>query len=212
MHNTKMITCSPKLNTIYESEFKKFGDTFKGMGWKRSKDQIKRFKEFSKIFTIDNKMKILDLGCGTSHFYEFLKKNRIKKFNYTGIDISQEFINISKKKFPKNKYFCVDIINTKKKFSFDYTIINGIFTQKGNLSEKQMYQFFVKFIKKAFSFTNKGLAFNTLSPLSNQTNSQNFYLSFDKLEKFLKLSNFNNFLINHTYNKYEYIIYIFKKN
>ena len=69
-----MIKNSPKLNTIYETEFKKFGDTFRGMGWKRSKDQINRFKEFSKIFNINNNIKILDLGCGTSHFYEFLKK------------------------------------------------------------------------------------------------------------------------------------------
>ena len=110
-----MIKYSPKLNAIYEAEFKKFGDTFKGMGWKRSKDQIKRFKEFSKIFAIDNNAKILDLGCGTSHFYEFLNKNKIYKLNYTGIDISKNFIEISKKKFPKNRYFCVDILNTKKK-------------------------------------------------------------------------------------------------
>jgi SAM-dependent methyltransferase len=207
-----MIKYSPKLNTIYEAEFSKFGDNFKGMGWKRSKDQIRRFKEFSKIFANKNKAKILDLGCGTSHFYEFLNKNKINNLNYTGIDISKEFIDISKKKFPKNKYFYVDILNTKKKFRFDYTIINGIFTQKGNLSKKQMYHFFIKFIKKAFSFTNKGLAFNTLSPMSDRANNKNFYLSFEKLEKFLKLSNINNFYINHTYNKYEYIVYIFKKN
>ena len=58
----------------------------------------------------------------------------------------------------------------------------------------------------------KGLAFNTLSPMSDRANNKNFYLSFEKLEKFLKLSNINNFYINHTYNKYEYIVYIFKKN
>ena len=75
-----------------------------------------------------------------------------------------------------------------------------------------MYEFFVKFIKKAFNFTKKGLAFNTLSPMCNLKNNQNFYLSFDKLEKLLKLTNSGNFLINHSYNKYEYIVYIFKKN
>ena len=69
-------------------------------------------------------------------------------------------------KFPKNKYFCIDIINTTKKLKFDYTIINGIFTQKGNLSEKQCMNF-CKIYKKAFNFTKKGLAFNTLSPMCN---------------------------------------------
>jgi hypothetical protein len=78
-----MINYSPHLNTIYEKEFNKFGDTFKGMGWKRSKDQIKRFKEFSKIFINDKKIKkIIDLGCGTSHFYTFLKKKNKKIYIY----------------------------------------------------------------------------------------------------------------------------------
>ena len=207
-----MINSSPNLNIIYEKEFVKFGDTFKGMGWKRSKDQIKRFKEFSKIFINDkNIKKIFDLGCGTSHFYSFLKKNKIKKFKYIGIDISKKFIEISKKKFPRNKYFYTDIINTRKKLNCDYAILNGIFTQKGNLTEKEMYFFFKKFIKKALKFTKKGLAFNTLSPICDWKNKKNFYLSFIQLEKFLK-SIKQSFLINHTYNKYEYIVYIFKKN
>ena len=208
-----MIKNSPKLNTIYENEFKKFGDTYKGMGWKKPKDQLKRFHEFSKIFSKDiNKKKIIDLGCGTSHYYKFLKKINMNNFEYIGIDISKQFIDISKNKFPDNEYYCIDILKTKKKFKSDYIIINGIFTQKGNMPEKQMYKFFTKFLEKSLSFAKKGLAFNTLSPMSNWKNKKNYYLSFDKLVKFLKLSNENNFLINHTYNKYEYIVYIFKKN
>jgi hypothetical protein len=208
-----MIKHSPKLNTIYEAKFEKFGDTFEGMGWKKPDEQIRRFKEFSKIFINDNSTKrIVDLGCGTSHFYKFLKKKKFKKFYYTGIDISKKFISISKKKFPNNNYFCIDILNTKKKITCDYAILNGIFTQRGNLTEKQMYKFLIYFIKKTLNFTKKGLAFNTLSPMSEWKKKKNFYLGFNKLEKFLKLINNNNFLINHTYNKYEYIVYIFKKN
>jgi len=204
---------SPNLNKIYEKEFEKFGDTFQGMGWKKPDEQMRRFKEFSKIFVNDNSLKrIIDLGCGTSHFYEFLKKKGLKNFYYTGIDISKKFISISKKKFPNNSYFCLDILNTKKKFTCDYTILNGIFTQRGNFTEKRMYRFLINFITKALNFTKKGLAFNTLSPMSDWKNKKNFYLNFNKLEKFFKLTNINNFLVNHTYNKYEYIVYIFKKN
>jgi SAM-dependent methyltransferase len=202
---------SLKLHKIYEKTLNQFGDNFKGMGWNNKKQLLCRYQVMSSIFINDKKKKtILDLGCGTSLFYEFLKKKKIKKFKYIGIDTSQIMVNISKKKFPLNKYYCVDILNQKKLPTVDYTIINGIFTQKNLYSNKEMLNFFEKFISKAYNITRKSLAFNSLSELSDWKNKKNFYLAFNQIKKIIKNKFKKKFILDHSYNQNEYTFFIIK--
>ena len=84
------------------------GDTAKGMDWPNEEQNQKRFKIMSELFLSKPashkiKIKILDFGCGTSHFFEYLKEKEIaNKILYTGIDINKAAIEISKQKFPIN--------------------------------------------------------------------------------------------------------------
>ena len=119
-------------------------------------------------------------------------------------------VNISKKKFPLNKYYCVDILNQKKLPTVDYTIINGIFTQKNLYSNKEMLNFFEKFISKAYNITRKSLAFNSLSELSDWKNKKNFYLAFNQIKKIIKNKFKKKFILDHSYNQNEYTFFIIK--
>ena len=66
---------SPKeLKDIYENDLKSHGISFKGV-WNDSKAAKKRYEIMADIFLKDkSKKKIIDFGCGLSHFYDFLKK------------------------------------------------------------------------------------------------------------------------------------------
>lgn len=51
---------------------------------------------------------VLDAGCGSGRLYEFLAKSKI---SYTGIDSSQELINIAKTNYPSANFVIGDILN-----------------------------------------------------------------------------------------------------
>ena len=202
-----------KIKTIYENDLIKYGDNHKGVGWKRKSEAQTRYEIMLDLFSNDNKKKIIiDFGCGLSHFYTFLKKKRFKNFKYIGLDISEKMIEISKKKYPNNQYFCLDIINDHFKVPYvDYTVINGLFTQKGNCNNAQMNNFLKKILFKVFKFTKKGVALNLMSPIVDWKNKGNFYpdtkLVFNIIKNLSK-----KFVIRHDYGLFEYTIYIYKKN
>lgn len=63
-------------------------------------DQTRRlpWKEFSLFLPYLKKgMRVLDLGCGNGRFYEYIQKREI---DYTGIDHSEEFIQIARSRYP----------------------------------------------------------------------------------------------------------------
>lgn len=197
----------------YESCLKKYGDTHLGVDWPRSEEVETRYKVMLEVIK-DNKskkIKLLDFGCGTSGLYEYIKKNKLNYINYSGLDLSEKFIKVSKAKFPNKKYYCLDVLTDDKKLpGFDYIVINGVFTQKRNLSFKEMLSFFKKMITKIFPKAKKGIAFNIMSKQVDWQKRGSFHLSFDLLAEFLSEKISRNFVIRHDYGLYEYTTYVYK--
>lgn len=71
---------------------------------------------------LKNNLQILEVGCGTGRYFEFLKKlSKSTKFRYTGIDIkNRNFVKT------KNKYFYLDSANNVDIY---LEKINFLFTQ-----------------------------------------------------------------------------------
>lgn len=200
------------LKEIYEKSLKKFGDNHQSVGWKNKNEALLRYKVMSDLFKNDySKKTILDVGCGLSHYFLFLKKKRIHNFRYIGLDVSEQMINLSKKKYPDNIYLLGDVLNCNINFlKYDYATLNGLFTQKLNYSDKIMFYFFKKVIKKIFFLSKKGLAFNLLTPFPDWKKDVNYYPSFDKIIKFISKNLSNKFYINHNYKLFEYTVYVYK--
>ena len=74
-----------------------------------------------------------------------------------------------------------------------------------------MFKFLKKILKISYAKANKGIAFNVMSELVEWKNKGNFYLSIEKITKFINQYLSNSFIINHQYGLYEYTIFIYKK-
>ena len=100
----------------------------------------------------------------------------------------KKFFDCCIKKFYNNTFYNIDILkdNINILTEFDYIILNGVFTEKRNLSDLEMFEFLSNILKIISKKTKIGLYFNILSPIVDFKRDDLFYLSFDKLGFFLR--------------------------
>jgi len=205
-----------ELKLHYEDCLEQFGDTHLGVDWPKLEDVKKRYQVMLEIikyspFQSKDKISLLDFGCGASHFYEYLLKNKIYTIEYSGLDISQKFIDLSKNKFPGTQYYCIDILDDNAEIpNFDYIILNGVFTEKRGLTYEEMYSYFKKVIIKLYNKTDRGIAFNVMSKHVDWERDDLFHVPFDFLADFLMKKLSRNFVFRNDYGLYEYTTYIYK--
>ena len=196
----------------YEKCLEKHGDTHLGVDWPRLKDVQTRYRVMLDIIRpARGTVKLLDFGCGASHLYEYMKKERCSGVEYLGLDLSSASVSLSKKKYPRNRYFCLDILKEPKKLPvFDYAVMNGVYTQKRDLSQAEMFTLLKKQVRILFSRARRGVAFNVMSGQVDWKRKEAFHLDFDDLASFLSQEVSRNFTFRHDYGLYEFTAYIYK--
>lgn len=196
----------------YKNCLNKFGDSCLGMDWPNEKDATLRHKIMLDLIREKNKKNtLLDFGCGTSQCYEYIQKNKVDYVYYSGLDISPEHIKIAELKFPLIKYYCIDVLSGNITLpTFDYIIMNGVFTEKILMTFQEMFNYFSALIRIMFNFVEIGIAFNVMSKQVDWEREDLFHLSFDDLANFLKKDISKNFIFRNDYGLYEYTTYVYK--
>lgn len=197
----------------YEKSFKKHGNNFKGMNWPSRKSQYLRFEELIKIEDLTSKT-IHDVGCGNGEFLKFLNKKKIKFKFFFGSDISNIIINQSQKNFKnyKNvKFQCLDILKNRRIKNYDYVFASGIFNIKNHIDKKIWKKHVFLIIKNLYEISKKGCSFNIMTPFTTYREKKIYYQSIDELVKYLRNYVSKNIIINHSYDLWEYTVYIYKE-
>jgi SAM-dependent methyltransferase len=204
-----------KIIEHYENCLEKHGDTHLGVDWPKLHDVDKRYKIMLDIIRLNeenNVVSLLDFGCGTAHLLEYIKKNKYEKILYSGLDISQKFIDLAKIKYPDNSFYCIDIFDSAAEIpNFDYTVMNGVFTEKRELSFDEMWDYFTKMIAIVYEKCNKGFAFNVMSKNVDWEREDLFHVSHDLISDFLCKNLTRDYIIRNDYGLYEYTVYVLKK-
>lgn len=196
----------------YEKCLERHGDTHWGVDWPRKKDVEVRYRVMLDLLRpAAGKIKLLDFGCGASHLYEYIRRKKYLNLEYIGLDISKPFIDLSKKKHPKNRYLCLDVLRDPGKLPvFDYAVMNGVYTQKRNLSQAEMFDLLKKQVKIVFGRARRGVAFNVMSGRVDWKRREAFHLDFDELASFLVKEVSRDFVFRHDYGLYEFTTYLYK--
>ena len=94
-----------KLEKHYDSLFQIHGKNVGSSQQSSRSTQIKRMEMLTKNIVFKKKDKVLDFGCGTGFFFNFLKNK--KKFSgyYHGCDISKKIIHFNKLNLRNSKVF-----------------------------------------------------------------------------------------------------------
>lgn len=204
------------LNIIshYEACLGQHGDTHLGVDWPKQEDVEKRYRvmlEVIKPETRDQRVSILDFGCGAAHLNEHIIKQGLTNIEYAGLDLSEKFVHLAQSKFPANQFFCLDLLDDQTTLSnFDYILLNGVFTEKRELSFDEMFSYFKQLVARVFAHATIGIAFNVMSKHVDWERDDLFHLPFDTLAEFLKQELTQNFVFRNDYGLYEYTTYVYR--
>jgi cyclopropane fatty-acyl-phospholipid synthase-like methyltransferase len=202
------------IKSHYESCLEKHGDTYLGVDWPRRESAQTIYRVMLEVIKNDNRRNVtlLDFGCGASHLYEYMLLHRISNVQYSGLDISEKFIDLSQRKFPSSTYYCLDILETPEVLpSFDYIIINGVFTERLDLSFDEMLTFFENMLITLFQKVRIALAVNVMSKQVEWERDDLFHLPMDVLAAFIVKNLSRNFIIRHDYGLFQYTAYVYKQ-
>lgn len=199
----------------YESCLQKYGDSHQGVDWPNVEDMLTRYKVMLDVQKFDPnaaiKATLLDFGCGTAKLLEFINEKNYSAIEYCGLDISQKYIDVCVSKFRETKFYCTDILKDGLVIEpVDYIIMNGVFTEKRDLSFEEMYDYFTEMLETLFPFCKRGVAFNTMSKMVDWEREDLFHLPIDLLSSFLVKKLSRRFIVRNDYGLYEYTTYVYR--
>ena len=144
--------------------------------------------------------------------YDHILKTRPDwSFSYSGLDLSSKFVAQARKKHPSADFYCLDVLeNPERLKAFDYIVMNGLFTEKLELTFNDMLDFFKRILRTVFPKVNKGLAFNVMSKQVDWEKGFLFHLPLDTMVFFLTQELTRNYVIRGDYGLYEYTTYVYK--
>jgi SAM-dependent methyltransferase len=191
-----------------------YGDTYRGVGWTISQEATDRRHQVM-LGLIEpgwrDSVSVLDFGCGASHFREYIEHQGLgDRIRYSGLDLSPKFLELSRRKFPKLDYYDVNLLEGRNGLPmFDYVVMNGVFTYKGEIPYSTMLDYFKTLVERAFELTRRGLAFNLQSP-NVEHREYLFHVPFDDVTAFLVDRISPRFRLRHDYGLYDYTVYVYR--
>lgn len=197
----------------YEDCLARHGDSNLGVDWPNKQDAEKRYGVMLELVRENSAgLTLLDFGCGASHLYPYLQHSRFAGLEYHGLDASPAFCELSQNKYPQIDYICLDVLVEPKRLGeFDYVVMNGVFTEKRDLTFDEMFEYFKQVMRAVFPKVRRGLAFNVMSKAVDWERGDLFHLPTDTLISFLVKELSRHFVIRNDYGLYEYTVYVYKE-
>ena len=182
-----------KVRAMYLNQYKKYGIHQNSLFWPKGRQAL-RFKQHLSILEEpkkygDRAISILDYGCGFSDLYDYINRLELEIAEYIGVDILEEFLEVSKKKFSHNNYYTRDNFCTNQQISADLILASGTFNIKYFKEYEKNYNFVLSEIDMLFKRTKICLSFDFMTDEVDFMNIEAFHISPSRLEEDLNKNN-----------------------
>ncbi len=197
----------------YEACLAQHGDTHRGVDWPNSQDTATRYQVMLDVIRpAAQQLSVLDFGCGAAHLYEYIQQQNLTNIDYAGLDLSPQFVALARAKFPSLPFYPTDILteNADDLPSFDYIILNGVLTEKRDMSFEEMWAYAAQLLHAVFARARIGIAFNVMSKQVDWEREDLFHVPLDLLANFLTRELSRHFVIRNDYGLYEYTTYVYR--
>lgn len=194
----------------YTSKLAEHGDTPRGVDWNGNESQELRFEQLCKIINTSVDFSINDLGCGYGALYDYLAY-RYQKFNYNGLDISENMI-VSAEQRNKDNLNASFFISSEPNKKSDYGIASGIFNVRMNRTDDEWLSYLEATLDVLDRTSKLGFAFNCLTSYSDEDKMRDYlyYANPGALFDLCKRRYSKNIALLHDYGLYEFTILVRK--
>lgn len=198
----------------YEKCLAQHGDSHLGVDWPSAQDAATRYRVMLDVMgeSHGKPLTLLDFGCGAAHLYEYLLDHDRSDISYVGVDVSEKFVELCRRKHPAVPFHCIDALADGATLpTADYIVMNGVLTEKRDLSFDDMRQFMERLLPRVFRSARVGLAFNVMSHHVDWQREDLFHLPYDTIAAFLRDRVSRHFVFRADYGLYEYTVYVFRE-
>lgn len=175
------------------------------MRWNSKESQLLRFNSLLRIGDLSDAT-ILDIGCGTGDFLEFLDFQGTKYRSFTGIDLMNDFINVAQKRFPNHLFLQGDYFSHNFTQSYDYAFCNGAL----NVREEDNLALLLKFIKKTLTLSLKAVGVTLLKEAFGYLPDEKIFHYNENIVRDLLSKEKLNFQIYNDYTENDFTVFIYK--
>ena len=209
------VTSSTPADLVHwsESYLERYGpDTAKGVGDLRGDEDSGHRVMLQAIRDPGRPVTLLDFGCGLSTLNDVLLREGPAGVTYAGLDISDRFLAASRHKYPSVTYYQLDVLTDDLSSlpTFDYIVMNGIFTYRGDHTEDEMWAYVKAVVTRVFPKAREGLALSFVTKLVDWERDNLFHVPVDPLLDFLSREVSRHIVIRQDYGLYEYIAYVYR--
>jgi len=162
----------------YRALLREHGDSAEAAQYSSRESQFRRFAALAPIADLRDK-RVLDFGCGTASFADYLAGIGQTPAHYTGVDVVSEFFDIAREKVPGGHFCHPDALGDAE---FDYAFVSGVFNNRRKGNRK----FWQDTVQSLFARCRGGVAFNMMSTYVDFQDPNLFYEAPERAFGFLK--------------------------
>jgi SAM-dependent methyltransferase len=195
----------------YEELVARHGDSPLAVNYPGRQAQYQHFEVLASIAPLGGK-RVLDVGCGLGHFYDFLKEHGITPKDYQGIDITPGMISLARTRYPQLEFATTDLLAAERPAqpSYDYVFACGIFHERGQNSETDWAKFCDQMIVEMFHYARYGLVFNMLTDDVAEKCAHNFYAQPGYYFELCRRQLSRRVSLRHDYPHDDFTLYVFR--
>lgn len=196
----------------YEKCLALHGDTPRGVDWPDAESARIRYRVMTELMRADRAPSLLDFGCGAGHFLDYLRQTGRNDVAYRGLDLSERFVDLCRRKYPGVTFDLVDALaDCDAVPEVDYIVLNGVFTERQSLSYDEMLEAMKSLLNAVFSRARKGIAFNLMSKYVDWERDDLFHVPYNDIIAFVVERLSRRHVIRADYGLFEYTVYVYKR-
>ena len=194
-----------RITNRYRERLQKLGPGIDALASGTTERRATRFGILSSLGNMQG-ASVLDIGCGLADFYAYLLENGIEA-NYTGYDITEDFIQIAQERFPNGHFEVRDIQTQGIPTRFDYIVSSQTFNNR--FMHDDNMQVMQDVLRIAYEACDKGLAVDMMTSYVDFKEDHLFYYQPEDIFRYAK-SLTKRVMLRHDYPTFEFAIFLFK--